>query len=338
VSINIYIKKYVLKNDIMSYNKSMYLIKDIAKEYCLKENDIEHYIYSNNIQLKKDKEQFLKQLIPFIETKNERIKSKLTESNFSFNYNGNEILIYKDDVISFLKKIPSNSVDIIATDPAYSGMNNKLKLGKGRIVGKYSERGQNNSKWFGEFEDSEDNYIKFLGECKRVLKKSTGHIYIMFDSYSLLSLGNLVRSYFDVKNLITWDKVNIGMGHYYRRRHEYILFGTNENTRKIRNRTFPDVWRFKRIHSSKYPTQKPVEVFQAMIHASSEDNFTVCDPFLGSGSAAIASIKNNCNFIGCDISEKSMEISKNRLEHYLLNNIDILQQKSSAVDDKIFWE
>ncbi len=49
----------------------------------------------------------------------------------------------------------------------------------------------------------------------------------MFDSYSLLSLGNIVRNFFDVKNIITWDKVNIGMGHYYRKRHEYIIFATN---------------------------------------------------------------------------------------------------------------
>lgn len=317
----------------------MYAIKEIANEFCIREEELEYYINSNNIKLKENnRETAVQQLLPFIEMKDNRIVSKLTDSNFSFNYKKNEIIIYKDDAISFLKKIPSNSVDIIATDPAYSGMNNKLKLGKGRIVGEYADKGTDNGKWFGEFKDSEENYADFLSECKRVLKKSTGHIYIMFDSFSLLSLGHIVRNYFDVKNLITWDKVNIGMGHYYRRRHEYILFGTNGNTRKIRNRTFPDVWRFKRIHNSKYPTQKPVEVFQAMIHASSEDNFVVCDPFLGSGSSAIASIKNNCKFIGGDISEKSMEISKNRIEQYLNNKTDILQNKTSAVDDKIFWK
>jgi len=266
------------------------------------------------------------------------IKTPSINTEYTFTYNNKNITIYKDDVISFLKKLPDNSIDVIATDPAYSGMNNKLKLGKGRIIGKYSEKGKKGSKWFEEFEDSEENYIAFLTECKRVLKKDTGHIYIMFDSYSLLSLGHVVRSYFDVKNLITWDKVNLGMGHYYRRRHEYILFATNGNTRKIRHRSFPDVWRFKRIHNAKYPTQKPVEVFQAMIHASSEENFTICDPFLGSGSSVIASMKNNCNFIGCDVSETSLEIVSNRIEEYINTGIDILQPKSASVDDKIFWE
>lgn len=257
---------------------------------------------------------------------------------FKFNNKKNIVSVYQNDVISFLEGLPSNSIDLIVTDPAYSGMNNKLKLGKGRIVGRYSDKGGEDGKWFQEFEDTDENYSKFLTECKRVLKHSTGHIYIMFDSYSLLSLGNIVRSYFDVKNLITWDKVNIGMGHYFRRRHEYIIFATNGNTRKIRNRKFPDVWRFKRIHNSMYPTQKPVELFQSMIYASTEEDFTVCDPFLGSGSSAIAAIKNNCNFIGCDISDKSLEISTQRIDKYIKDGIDILQKKSTAVDENIFWE
>jgi len=250
----------------------------------------------------------------------------------------NKISLYTNDAISFLKSLSDNSIDIITTDPAYSGMNNKLKLGKGRIVGKYSEKGTINGKWFTEFEDSEKNYSIFLKECKRVLKKETGHIYIMFDSFSLLTLGAIVRKYFDVKNLITWDKVNIGMGHYFRRRHEYIIFATNGNTRKIKNRKFPDVWRFKRIHRSKYPTQKPVEVFQTMIHASAQNGYTICDPFMGSSTAGIASIKNNCNFIGCDISTEAFNISKKRIAAFIETKKDILQPKKASIEENIYWE
>lgn len=237
------------------------------------------------------------------------------------------VTIERMDVIAFLETIPSNSVDLIVTDPAYSGMNNKLKLGKGRIVGTYSDKGTESAKWFKEFEDSEENYNKFLSECKRVLNSKTGHIYLMFDSFSLLTLGALVRNYFDVKNLLVWDKVNIGMGHYYRRRHELIIFATNNNTRKVSSRSLHDIWDIKRIHNSKYPTQKPVEVFSRMLQASAGRGFTVCDPFLGSGSSAIAAIKHNCNFLGCDVSEQSFEISKERIEHYIKTHEDILERK-----------
>jgi len=317
------------------------IINKIINDYSIAREPLVKYLTSNNINILRDgsiPKKHYQTVMSFVENQDRRLETTLNGENLGYATKKGDVKIYQDDAISFLKKLPSHSIDIIVTDPAYSGMNNKLKLGKGRIVGQYSDKGKTDGKWFGEFEDTEENYSLFLTECKRVLKRTTGHIYIMFDSYSLLSLGSMVRDYFDVKNIITWDKVNIGMGHYYRRRHEYIIFGTNGNTRKIRNRSFPDIWQFKRIHNANYPTQKPVEVFQAMIHASSEDNFTVCDPFLGSASSAIAAIKNNCKFVGCDISDKSIEVSKNRISEYLSSGIDILQKKSSAVEQKKYWE
>lgn len=322
----------------------MTTISDLAAHYRVESEHIRAYLSEAHGLSKVAEEEALPQkyvqaTLAFVETQDNRLARTLKgEAACLEDANGHKLSLFHDDAISFLKKLPPNSVDIIATDPAYSGMNKKLQLGKGRIVGKYADKGQDNGKWFQEFEDTEENYTAFLSECRRVLKQSTGHIYIMFDSFSLLTLGGLVRDFFDVKNLITWDKVNIGMGHYFRRRHEYILFATNGNTRKIRNRRFPDVWRFKRIHGAAYPTQKPVEVFQAMIHASAEAGFTVCDPFLGSGSSAIAAIKNGCHFIGCDISEKAIEQTGHRISTYLESGTDPLQTKSAAVEDNVFWE
>ncbi|MBU1090140.1 site-specific DNA-methyltransferase [Patescibacteria group bacterium] len=267
----------------------------------------------------------------------EELKFDTTLDKRIFRHGQTKISIEKKDCFSLLESL-NNEIDVIVTDPAYSGMNNKLKLGKGRIVGKYERRGSSEGKWFGEFEDSVENYGRFLAACRDALKDS-GHIYIMLDSFSLLSLGGLIREYFDVKNVIVWDKVNMGMGHYFRRKHEFIIFATNKNNRKIKHRSFPDVWRFKRIHNSVYPTQKPVEIFQAMIYASAENGFTVCDPFMGSGSSAVAAIKNKCNFIGGDIAEKAFSISSHRIASYLEMGGDILQKKSANIDgEKIFWE
>ena len=250
-----------------------------------------------------------------------------------------DVRLEKADAVSFLRTLDDASVDLIVTDPAYSGMNNKLMLGKGRIVGRYSDKGKENGRWFGEFEDTVDNYSVFLAECSRVLKPDTGHIYIMFDSFSLLSLGPLLRNHFDVKNIITWDKVNLGMGHYFRRRHEFIIFSTNGNTRKVRHRGIPDVWRFKRIHNAEYPTQKPVEVFQAMIYASAGPGDTVCDPFMGSGSSAIAALRNGCHFIGCDIADRAIELASSRIETYLESGTDTMQPRPASVPgEAVFWE
>ncbi|MCK9368614.1 site-specific DNA-methyltransferase [Candidatus Dojkabacteria bacterium] len=227
-----------------------------------------------------------------------------------------KLVIKQADCIQFLSSLDEGSIDLIVTDPAYSGMNNHLKLGKGRIVGNYKQKGTVGAKWFTEFEDSIENYEKFLSECKRILNKKTGHIYIMFDAFSLLSLGHVVRKYFSVKNIITWDKINIGMGHYFRRRHEFIMFATNKNARKLSSQKYADVWSIKRLHNAKYPTQKPVELFDMMLDASGFKNCNVCDPFLGSGSSAISALNHKYNFWGCDISPEAINFAKKRIKEF----------------------
>lgn len=240
-----------------------------------------------------------------------------------------KIKIYQADAIEFLKSLPTSSVDIIVTDPAYSGMNQHLQLGSGRIIGKYADK-DISGKWFTEFHDKEENYLDFLCECSRVLKDDR-HIFIMFDSYSLLTLAPIVRDVFELKNIIVWDKVNIGMGHYFRRRHEFILFAS-KGKRSLNNRATPDIWRIKRLSAPKYPTQKPVEIFEAMLSGSVEEDFLVCDPFLGSGSSGVAAMKWNCRFMGCDISDEALKKSASRLDVFNKTQVDNLQPRSLLVE------
>ncbi|HZU75705.1 MAG TPA: DNA methyltransferase, partial [Dehalococcoidia bacterium] len=153
------------------------------------------------------------------------------------------VMVRQEDCLGFLRSLPSGSVDLLVTDPAYSGMNQHLRLGHGRIVGHYATPG--NSRWFTEFHDDPGMFRAFLEECHRVLRDDR-HIYVMFDSYSLLSLGALMRERFDVKCVIVWDKVHLGMGHYFRRQHETIVFAT-KGRRKLSRRDLTDVWSVPRL-------------------------------------------------------------------------------------------
>lgn len=228
------------------------------------------------------------------------------------------VILYKTDCFQFFKELKDNSVDIIITDPGYSGMNNKMQFGRGRIVGQYQK--EDNEKWFVEFKDDPDSFRKLLTECFRVMKEDR-HIYIMFDSFSILSLGVIMREVFDVKNIIVWDKMNIGMGHYFRRRHEFIIFATKGH-RKLNSKAIPDVWQIKRVLRGIYPTQKPVEVFENMLKGSYEEGFMICDPFFGSGSSIIAALNYNCSFVGADISQKACEIANQRVQNYVKEGED----------------
>jgi site-specific DNA-methyltransferase (adenine-specific) len=230
--------------------------------------------------------------------------------------------IRREDCIAFLRSLSDESIDVIVTDPGYSGMNQHMRFGHGRIVGHYRKPG--NSRWFQEFSDDPDTYRAFLGECRRVLRNDR-HIYIMFDSFSLLSLGALVREFFDVKCVIVWDKVHLGMGHYFRRRHEQIVFAS-KGKRKLSRRDLPDVWRVPRIHRIAYPTQKPVALFEHMLAGSAEPGFVVCDPFVGSGASAVAALKAGCDFIGADIDERATALASMRCDAVLTREVDPLEE------------
>jgi site-specific DNA-methyltransferase (adenine-specific) len=232
------------------------------------------------------------------------------------------------DCLAFLRGLPDASVDLIATDPAYSGMNQHLKLGRGRIVGSYQKAGEPGEKWFQEFHDDPATFRELLRQCHRVLRDDR-HLYVMFDSYSLLTLGPLVRETFDVKNVLVWDKLHLGMGHYFRRRHELIVFAS-KGKRPMRRRDLPDVWRFKRLSRAPYPTQKPVELFETMIVASCEPGFVVVDPFMGSGSCAVAAQRHGCTFWGCDSSATAVALAQQRLEAVRRGLPDPLQPQSAA--------
>jgi site-specific DNA-methyltransferase (adenine-specific) len=212
------------------------------------------------------------------------------------------------DCLQFLATLPDESVDVITTDPAYSGMNQHMSFGHGRIVGRYAA--VDNDRWFTEFRDDPQTFLAFLRECHRVLADG-GHIYVMFDSFSLLSLGHLMREVFAVKNLIVWDKVNLGMGHYFRRRHETIVFAT-KGRRKLSRRDLPDVWSIKRIHRGVYPTQKPVALFSRMLAGSAQPGMTVCDPFVGSGASAVAAVLAGCEAVTADIDARAVALARAR--------------------------
>lgn len=235
------------------------------------------------------------------------------------------VSIVQQDCLSFLRSLPDESVDVITTDPAYSGMNQHLKLGHGRIVGKYND--PNDGRWFHEFHDDPETYRLFLAECSRVLKQDR-HLYLMFDSFSLLTLAPIVREFFEVKNLIVWDKQAIGMGHYFRRRHEHVIFAS-KGKRKLSRKDIPDVWSIKRLMRAAYPTQKPVELFEAMLAGSAEPGFVVCDPFTGSGASAIAALRRSCQFRGSDVSPEAVSFARDRIAQFLETGTDPAQKPLS---------
>jgi DNA modification methylase len=68
-----------------------------------------------------------------------------------------------------------------------------------------------------------------------------------------------------------------------------------------------------------HPTVKPIQLMSYLVNLGSSENEVVLDPFMGSGTTGIACVLNNREFIGIDLDERYVSISKDRIEHFSNN-------------------
>ena len=73
------------------------------------------------------------------------------------------------------------------------------------------------------------------------------------------------------------------------------------------------------IDVSEHPTEKPVALMEHYINLSSNRGDTVLDPFLGSGTTAVAAIRTGRKFIGIEIEEKWFDVAAKRIENEYKN-------------------
>jgi site-specific DNA-methyltransferase (adenine-specific) len=64
----------------------------------------------------------------------------------------------------------------------------------------------------------------------------------------------------------------------------------------------------------KHPTQKPEYLLGKIVLSSTEEGQVILDPFCGSGTTGVEAVRFGRKFIGIDVSEEYLDISKKRLE------------------------
>jgi site-specific DNA-methyltransferase (adenine-specific) len=83
----------------------------------------------------------------------------------------------------------------------------------------------------------------------------------------------------------------------------------------------------KKVHEA----QKPLDLLEFLIKLTTKENQVVLDPFMGSGSTAVASKKLNRQFIGFEIDSNYTKIANERLEHTEINNYKVYKNIDSEV-------
>ena len=202
------------------------------------------------------------------------------------------------DCLKIMKEIPNESVDLVLTDPPYGTKTNQR--GDSFMIGEFS------------------NILPLvLPEIYRVLKPN-GAFYC-FTSWTQMSEWLLrFQQYFKLQNLLIWDK----------KRHsgcyspsscqftwEGIFFGI-KGKRKIRKYQ-KDVL-ISEEKGKRIAMQKPVDIVKKLIEASSDEGMVILDPFIGSGTTAVACKQLKRNFIGIEISPEYCKIANERLRQEVL--------------------
>ncbi len=83
-----------------------------------------------------------------------------------------------------------------------------------------------------------------------------------------------------------------------------------------------------------YPTQKPLTLLERIIEISTDKGDIVLDPFCGSGTTAVASSLLERDYIGFDISEEAVEISRQRIENPIKSESNLLINGISTYNTK----
>ena len=216
----------------------------------------------------------------------------------------NNTNIYNGNCIEYIKTIKDKSIDCLITDPPYG-----VDIQFGAYDNQLSRKIEND----GNIEDALVLLDEMLLNVKSKLKDNA-HIYIFCNWKIYPQFNQIISKHFQIKNLIIWDKLFMGMGDLkgnYSSSYEMIVFagGYREFLTRPKNIIqcrFSD----ERFHN----TQKPVELIKQLIDNSTNVNETIFDPFLGSGSTVVAAKEMKRNFIGCEIDEQNYKITLKRLE------------------------
>ena len=207
--------------------------------------------------------------------------------------------IYNEDCLQGMKQIPDGTIDCVVTDIPYGEVNRD------------SNGLRNLDKGAADIETFN------LSELTATLcRKSKGSVYMFCGTeqvseirHSMVELGLSTR-------VIVWEKTNPSPmnGEYiWLSGIELCVFGKkkgatfNEFCKNtvFRHAVVPDQW---------HPTQKPVDLIRRLILASTNESDVILDPFMGSGTTAIACIKERRHFIGFELSKEYFDKAVRRIK------------------------
>lgn len=199
--------------------------------------------------------------------------------------------------------IPEGCVDLVVTDPPYFCPATHYQSRKG---------------WQRQWSDMTIMIHWWSSICDAIKPnmRLSGHVLTFCNADSFAAFYPAMYSRWKSLVCVVWDKERPGLGRIWRHQHELIIAARNENAYKPNDgKLRPDVIRCKATPSGEreHPVEKPPEMLEELITATTPQESFILDPFLGSGTTAVAAKRLGRQYIGIEIEEKYCEIAVKRL-------------------------
>ena len=241
-------------------------------------------------------------------------------------------LLYNEDALSGIERVADASIDLVIADPPY---------GLGKDYGNDSDR------------LAADEYLAWSRRwIEAVLPKlkPDASLYVFLTWRHSPEVFSYLKTRLTMVNEIIWDRRVPSMGGSTRRFssvHDNIGLFVNSRdyyfdldavripydaeTKKARTRSIfvgkkwleagynpKDVWSVSRLHRQHaeredHPTQKPLEIVERMVLASCPPDGVVLDPFMGSGTSAVAAASHGRRFVGFELNPDYFAIVEKRV-------------------------
>ncbi|MEM9764278.1 MAG: DNA methyltransferase [Pseudomonadota bacterium] len=198
------------------------------------------------------------------------------------------------DAAATLKTLPENSVDLIVTDPPYLC---NYRDREGRRV---------------RNDDNAGGVLPVFPELFRVLRP--GSYCALFCGWSAIAAfsGAWEAAGFRTLGHIVWHKRYASAARHVQYRHESAWLLAKGNPRPPGD-PLPDVLDWTYSGNRNHPTEKAVEVIAPLVRAFSQPGDLVLDPFLGSGTTAVAAALAGRRSIGVELEERYCALARKRL-------------------------
>ena len=229
------------------------------------------------------------------------------------------------DAVTEMKKLPDGFFDLIVTSPPYNLKNstgNGMNDGRG---GKWQNAALVNG--YATYDDNMpyDEYIQWQRDCLSEMMRLIPENGAIFYNHKWRVQGGLIQDRheilegFPVRQIIIWKRkggINFNAGYFLPTYEVIYLIAKPKFKLAPKANALGDVWEIRQETNNEHPAPFPVALAERIIGSTTAEK--VLDPFMGSGTTAIAAAKLNRSFLGIDISERYCEYAENRYKNFTL--------------------